>query len=126
MCYPLGMPRIPKYTKKESDSASDKDSPVPQGPVGLAPAGHRESESDRTMPSPKTALLWVECYVCHKKVPLCRIKAHQRISHPPFDSDRSYIPPSAVERSEHAHVTLPDEQIKFPFLSPNEQNEENQ
>lgn len=121
------MPRIPKYTKKESDSASDQDSPVPQEPVGLAPAGHRESESDRTMPSPKTALLWVECYVCHKKVPLCRITAHQRISHPPFDSQRSYRPPSAAERSESSfNVILPENKTQFPFINPNEQNGENQ
>jgi len=32
---------------------------------------------------PKGVLAWCQCYVCYKKVPFCRIKAHQRISHPP-------------------------------------------
>jgi len=72
-----------------------------EGPVleGLRPQRHGASPSGSAkMPSPKTALLWVECYVCHKKVPLCRIKAHQRISHtPPVAGTASHSPSSKEE-----------------------------
>jgi len=65
-----------------SDAERDKEAPAREEPSG-APRrrGARASVSRSVMPSPRAALLWAKCYLCHKSVPLCRIKAHVRLSH---------------------------------------------
>jgi len=79
-------------TPRSKNTPEREEGSAPRGPLGPSrERGAKPSGAKDKFPSPRKALLWVECYVCHKKVPLCRIKAHHRLTHPTPENASSKI-----------------------------------